>query len=82
LNKASSKLKMPTGNEYTDKLMRRYLKNPTKKSVKISKKNIKIIKTLSFEKKLDHRILDNNKMKKLHFTVDNRTIYYHLKKNF
>jgi len=54
----------------------------TKKVVKIAKKNIKIIKTLSFEKKLDHRILDNNKMKKLHLTVDNWTIDYHLKKTF
>lgn len=35
-NGKNSKLKLPTGNDYTDKLMRRYLKNSKNKSVNIA----------------------------------------------
>ena len=52
----------------------------TKKILKIlNKKKIRIKKRIIFEKKLNHRILDNDKMKKLGFSVDNKSIDYYLK---
>ena len=36
INGKNSKLNLPTGNDYTDKLMRRYLKNSKNKSVNIA----------------------------------------------
>jgi nucleoside-diphosphate-sugar epimerase len=52
----------------------------TKKILKIlNKKKIQIKKRIIFEKKLNHRILDNDKMKKLGFSVDNKSIDYYLK---
>ena len=51
-----------------------------KKILKIlNKKNVMIKKTIITEKKLNSKILDNNKMKKLGFSVDSKDINYYLK---
>lgn len=51
-----------------------------KKILKIlNKKNVMIRKTIIIEKKINSKILDNNKMKKLGFSVDSKDINYYLK---
>lgn len=51
-----------------------------KKILKIlNKKNFLIKKTIITEKKINSKILDNNKMKKLGFSVDSKDINYYLK---